>query len=144
MKKALLLLTASIAVTTSYAQKTNEIAVWMSQHPTTYVISEANYDKMSQARKDQFQDRIIVYKNEITIEQLVAYAPLKSTNTQSDPARDSDFAEIKEWLALNPDVKIIQRSQYDSMTEADQTMYQEIHALILIGEEITVQDIRNF
>lgn len=144
MKKTLLLLTASIAVTASYAQKNNEIASWMSQHPTAYVISEANYDKMSQARKDQLQDRIIVYKNEITIEQLVAYAPLKSTNVQPDPARDSDLAEIKEWLALHPDVKIIQRSQYNSMTNADQTMYQEIHALILVGEAIAVQDIRNY
>ncbi len=144
MKKALLLLTASIAVCTSHAQNSSEIAAWMSQHPTTYVISEANYDKMSQARKDQLQDRIIVYKNEITIEQLVAHAPLKSTSAQSNTARDSDLAEIKEWLALNPDVKILQRSQYNSMTEADQTMYQEIHALILIGEEITVQDIRNY
>jgi hypothetical protein len=144
MKKALLLLTASIAVYSSHAQNSNEIAVWMSQHPTTYVISEANYDKMSQARKDQLQDRIIVYKNEITIEQLVAYAPMKSANAQSDPARDSDLAEIKEWLALNPDIKIIQRSQFDSMSQNEQTMYQEIHALILIGEEITVQDIRNY
>lgn len=145
MKKSLLLLGALVAHVSSFAQTSPEISAWMSSHPDVYVMSSSNYNATSSDFREQLADKIIVYSGELTIEVLEAYDSDKSYNSADTHAgKDSDAMEIKTWLGLHQDVKIITRSQFDSMSAETQQMYANNGALILIGERITIQDIRNY
>ncbi len=57
---------------------------------------------------------------------------------------ESDAMEIKTWLAEHRGIKIIPQSLYNQMDAEKQSLYQDSGALILIGDEITLEDIRNY
>ena len=145
MKHMLLLLMAAVTPYASFSQNNSEVARWTANHPNVYIISYDNFQKMSEARKEQLKDQIIVFQGELKMEQLVAYSAEKSLDEPGTAlSKDQDSQELKDWLAAYSDVKIIKRSVFDNMNVEDQTMYLQQHALILSGEVITVQDIRNY
>lgn len=141
----LLLLLAATTPHASFSQSNPEVASWVANHPNVYIISFDNFQKMSEARKEQLKDQMIVFQGELKMEQLMAYSAEKSLNEAGTVlTKDQDAQELKDWLSAYSDVKIIKRSVFDNMSSGDQTMYLQQNALILIGEKLTVQDIRNY
>jgi|SRR6218665_1623678 len=100
---------------------------------------------MDQSIREKLAGQIIIYNGEITIEQLETYTQTKSssTNKESD-LKNNNAQELKDWLMTHSDVKIVPRSEYDNADEATKELYVQYGSLILIGEAITTQDIRNY
>jgi len=145
MRKWILLLALSNLNHYAKGQTTTEINQWIAQHPKVHLMSEGNYQKLSEEHRKQFKDHILVYQEHITLDQLMKYDELeKSSNAIAVTSKDSDASEIKEWLGLHPGVKVVTQSQFTAMTPQRQSIYEQAHSLILAGEVITVQDIRNY
>lgn len=126
-----------------YAQNQDEISLWTASHPDVYIMSSENYNSLSESTRTKISDLVIVYEGKLTLEKLQAFDQEKSVGSAgTDYRKNSDAQEIKDWLGENQDVKIVKRSVYNSLSEEDKSYYAG--ALILIGEKLTVEDIRNY
>lgn len=143
MKKYLLLMCAVSAAQAFYAQNSDEISLWAASHPDVYIMSSENYNSLSEDSRTKINDHVVVYNETLTIEKLQAFDQEKSY-TIEEPiyGKGSDAQELKDWRGFNPDVKIVTHSAYNAMSEEDKSYY--VGALILIGEKLTIEDIRNY
>ncbi|WP_343747597.1 hypothetical protein [Fluviicola sp.] len=130
----------------AFTQQDSRILEWVSGHPSVYIFSEANYSQLSSDFKSKLQDRVVVYKDKLLFEDLIAFDGLEKAEAVSmnSELKDEDVQLIKNWLAFHQDVKIIRRSEFQTMPEERKNLYQSENALILIGEYLTVQDITNY
>jgi len=142
--KHYLLLSCVLGVTAScIAQNSQEITKWVSLHPDVYLVSTENYNSVSQEMRDKIGSNILVYDGKLTMESIEHFDQSKSLNKETI-IREDEAQEIKNWLGQHPDLKIIPRSFYDSLTETEKQAYILHGALILAGETITLEDIRNY
>jgi hypothetical protein len=130
MKHYLLLSCALGATSFCIAQNTQEISKWAALHPDIYLVSSENYNSVSQEMKDKIGDNILVYEGKLT--------------NKETPIREDEAQEIKDWLGQHPDLKIIPRSFFDSLNATEQQVYVQHGTMILIGETVTLEDIRNY
>lgn len=149
MKKYILLMCVAwlqTAYNEAFGQSDSRIATWVSTHPSVHIFSEANYNQLSSDFKSKLKDQVIVYKNKLTFDDLMAYDELEKSDVVSSQTviKDKDAQIIKNWFVTHPDIKIIKQSEFQSMTEERRTMYQSAEALILNGEYITLEDIANY
>ncbi len=150
MKKHILslgILCFQIATTKAIGQENSSMAAWLSAHPSVHIFSEKNYDHLSLEFKSKLKGKVIVYKDKLTLDLLTAYETMGKTDEVSSTASARDKSEkqaVKEWLVLNPQVKIIKHSEFLLMTEERRLMYESNEALFLLGEAITYQDIINY
>lgn len=149
MKKYILLMCAAciqVSYNEAFGQSDSRIVTWVSTHPSVHIFSEANYNQLSSDFKSKLKDQVIVYKNELTFNDLMAFDELEKSDVVSSQTvvKDKDAQIIKNWLGTHPDIKIIKQSEFQAMTEERQIMYQSVEALILIGEYITLEDISNY
>jgi len=149
MKKYILLACVAylqIAHNEAFGQNDPRIVTWVSTHPSVHIFSETNYNQLSSDFKSKLKDQVIVYKNKLTFDDLMAYDELEKSDVVSSQTviKDKDAQIIKNWFVTHPDIKIIKQSEFQSMTEERRTMYQSVDALILIGEYLTLEDIANY
>lgn len=149
MKKYILLMCVAccqFAYNEAFGQSDSRIAAWVSTHPSVHIFSEANYNQLSSDFKSKLKDQVIVYKNKLTFDDLMAYDELEKSDPVSSQTaiKTKDAQIIKNWLGTHPDIKIIKQSEFQTMTEERQTMYQSAEALILNGEYLTIEDIANY
>lgn len=148
MKGYLLLFCGVLCAGYSQAQTEQQvIQQWQNAHPATQFVSEERYATLSKSERDLLGDDIIVYKDQITLSLLEAYdQQSKSTETIEEASISLEHKQlIKNWLATNPDVKIVPRSVFDTADESRRLVYSENpRCLVLEGENLTVKDIERF
>ncbi len=149
MKKVLLLASIfclQITYNKVIGQQDPRIVTWVSAHPSVYIFSEKNYGQLSPDFKSRLKDQVVVYKEKLTFDDLMAYEQSEKTAevSQQTISKDEDIQIIKNWLAYHPDVKLIRQSEFQAMTEDRKNLYLSLGAMILIGEYITVDDITNY
>lgn len=127
-------------------QQDPRIVTWVSLHPSVYIFSEKNYGQLSSDFKSRLKDQVVVYKEKLTFDDLMAYEQSGKTVevSQQTISKNEDIEIIKNWLAFHPDVKLIRQSEFQAMTEERKNLYLSLEAMILIGEYITVEDIANY
>lgn len=143
MKHYYLLLGAFCTYASSFGQKSNDILTWTSLHPDVYLMSSETYNSTSQQLKDKLAGKVLIYDGELTMEVIEHFDQSKSMNKET-PIREDEAQEIKDWLGQHPDLKIIPRSFFDSLNATEQQVYAQHDAMILIGETVTLEDIRNY
>jgi len=121
----------------------SEVQQWAERNPAVLFIenSDATTELISSLEAKGVE--YIIYFDEISLSDIEQF----EAQTKSEIASNLDEGEgmaIKKWLAQNSEVKIIKRSFYDQLDTAKQNYYESIGALILIGEEITLEDINNY
>lgn len=119
---------------------------WMERNPNVLIIKSTTYDSFDDTQKALLKDYILI-DSKLTLDHIEEYE-LKSKNIQTigdyDLMNIKDGDYIKQWLALNPDVKILKQNYFQSLTTNEQDEYEQYGALILDGEEITKNDIVNY
>lgn len=127
-------------------QQDPRIVTWVSAHPSVYIFSEKNYEQLSSDFKSMLKGHVVLFKETLSFDDLMAYDELEKTDeaSQQTVTKYEDAQIIKNWLAYRPDVKIVKQSEFQAMTAEQQNMYLSFEALILIGEHLTVQDIINY
>lgn len=150
MKKHILFLGVlcfQIATTKALGQQNSSISSWISAHPSVHIFSEKNYENLDQEFKSKLKGNIVIYHDKLTLDLLLAYDPMEKSEEVSSitySRDDSNAQVIKEWLALNRDVKIIKQSEFQLMTEERKQFYQSMEVMVLSGEVITIEDIINY
>jgi hypothetical protein len=127
-------------------QQDPRIVAWVSSHPSVYIFSEKNYEQLSSDYKSRLKGQVVLFKETLSFEDLIAYDGQEKTDevSQQTVNKDEDTQMIKNWLAFHPDIKIVKQSEFQAMTAEQQNRYLSFGALILIGEHLTVQDITNY
>lgn len=140
MKKQLLLITTVLSSLASFAQSETELSNWQSQHPDKLIMSRANFERLDASLREIISSTV-VFVDEIGFD----LKSIEANQTEStDTAMQSDADFIKVWLGKNPDVKIVTRSQYESSRPVVQEIYNSTSIMVLLGEEITKEDILNY
>lgn len=97
---------------------------------STFQMLDANLQKT-------IADYVIIIDSDLKIVQ---------DGTLSSPVRDSDDKNliVKTWMSENSHVKIVPRSQYNAADAEVQNLYDSQKIMVLIGEQITLEDIQIF
>jgi hypothetical protein len=127
-------------------QQDPRIISWVSTHPSVHIFSEKNYGQLSSDFKSRLKNQVVIYKEKLTFDDLMAYEQLEKAGETSPHtiSTDGDAQIIKNWLVYHPDVKLIKQSEFQAMTEERKSLYVSLEAMILIGEYLTVEDITNY
>lgn len=127
----------------SLSAQTLEIQEWSQAHPSVIFVESNDATTAYLENLEANNIQYIVYNEKIVSSDIAAFeaknnpVPIKDSNEEA-------VLEIKTWMSKHRDVKIIKRSVYNQMELSKQAMYVEYGALILIGEEITIEDILNY
>ena len=124
---------------TSSAQSTFDVQQWQSQHPDMLLMKKEQFEALAKSLQDKITAKVVFYEDISSV-----LTESKSSSANSIIQKEEDLLIIKNWMALNPDVKIIPRSMYDALPIERQEMYQSMASMILEGETITVRDIQNY
>lgn len=148
-KRQILILPTLLIYSFSNAQESDQIEDWVKSHPDVYIISSENYATMPGSFKERLQDKTIVFNSKLTLQDIQNYEsnhpPVSGTHGDLLPFTGmAESQEAKEWLADHQEVQVISRSYYNSLSSTEQAHYHEVHAMILIGEILTMQDIYNY
>jgi hypothetical protein len=128
-----------------YAQKNNVIN-FQKEHPEISFISLERFNSLSAEEITLFADNFVVFNSDIQSTDLSKFNfPPKLKSSDSGPINGTDessdvFNQIKNWYSTHTDVKIVKRSEYNELSEANKIIYTNNHYLILIGETLTFLD----
>ena len=144
MKSYLLLICALGTYLPIFAQNSPEVSAWASSHPDVYIVEYQTYNSFTEDFKNKIEGNVVVYHDELSIQLLESFDQMKGIVNHSSDQKSSEDQEIKDWLGAHADTKVITKSYYDTCDSATQQLYHQIGALVLIGEVITITDIRNY
>jgi len=123
--------------------QSSDVQKWTQSHPDVIFVesSDATPEYLENLEANNVQ--YVVYDHEISM------LDIQDFEMQNKPVAIADLdettaMEIKKWLAEHGSVKIIKRSIYNQMDSEKQDLYHTNGALILIGEEITLDDVNNY
>lgn len=146
MKQLLLLFIFACSCYVLKAQN-DEIYQFQRQHPEIVFISQDRLNSFSNEEIILLADNYIVFNDKITLSDLSKFTS-NSTNksNSSDPIEGTDtssdvFNQIKNWIGVHQNVKIVKHSEFEAESLTNQNEYINNHCLILIGESITYLDI---
>lgn len=128
------------------AQNQEELYAFQQNHPEISFYELSDYNNLSSVEKKLLGDKVVIYENDILQSN---YADLNSTldlktNQTLQQENDSFTEVIKVWLANNQDVKIVPQSMYLEGNQAMRDEYLQNDCMILLGELITIEDIKNY
>lgn len=130
--------------TYSIGQETT-ISNWQRTHPTVIFIEESDLENFSDSEFSRLGQSVIIYSGEITAQDLESYTSKMKSATSEIEIYDSPDKEtirsVKNWLAANRHVKILKRSYFDQLSDERKAIYLSSDAMILAGEQITIEDI---
>lgn len=126
----------------TFAQ-TSEVQEWTQANPSVMLVesNDATADYLENLDNNNVQ--YIVFEQEISMSDIAEFEA-KYKPTPIADLDESEAMEIKVWLSEHRDVKIIKQSMYSQMDAQKQSLYADSGALILLGEEITLEDIHNY
>ncbi|GEM_PF-4253201 len=146
MKKILILFFFSCSYYFTIAQNI-EISQFQHQHPEIAFISQERFNSFSQDEINLLADNYIIFNDKITQSDLSKFTSnINNKSSNSDPINGTDTSsdvlnQIKNWLSVHPNLKIVKHSEFESESILTQNEYINNHCLILIGEVITYLDI---
>src|SRR5690554_3690442 len=132
-------------ITTYVSGQDNQAAikVWQQQNPNVLFVSYERFELMSPEERVRLKSlKVIFYHQNINMDDIYAFD--HSTKTYED-ANSPHADEIKRWLGVNQDLKLIKQSTFINAPASSQNEYMTcLKCLVLIGEFITMEDILNF
>ena len=146
MKQLLLLFIFACSCYVLTAQN-DEISQFQKQHPEISFISQERLNSFSHEEISLLANNYIVFDGKIEVADISKYTSssvAKSTNSGPILGTDSSsdvLNQIKNWLGVHPNLKIVKLSEFIEASETNQNEYINNHCLILIGETITFLDI---
>mmetsp|Transcript_44591 Transcript_44591/g.59163 ORF Transcript_44591/g.59163 Transcript_44591/m.59163 type:complete len:144 (+) Transcript_44591:87-518(+) len=123
--------------------QTNKVQEWSEANPSVLFVENNDATEEYLASLEEKDIDYIVYDHEISLADIDQFEAKNKPVSIAD-LDETDAMEIKKWVSTHPDIKIIKRSIFDQMEPSKQSIYLNQNALILIGDEITLEDIRNF
>ncbi|NVK63027.1 MAG: hypothetical protein HWE22_00520 [Flavobacteriales bacterium] len=146
LKPNLTLTSLFLAVFSVYGQENKEsLSAWVNSHPSVVIMDESDYSSLSEEKKILLGEEIILFNGELTPDDIQKYESKQTDSSTSRSLISEEYAsEIKTWLYYHPDVKIIHKDQYDSLSAEDQEKYNSHGVVIVEGKALTIEDIENY
>lgn len=141
MNKKLMLLYLVFASTCpifSQVDTKAQVKDWVSEHPEVKLMSSTDYQKLTDHQKLELVSlsNKIIYSSQLTTEDISAF---ENAVDKLSPRSEVEF--VFHWKQSHPEVKIVQRTYFNSLPTEKQVMYLNVDALILMGDELTKKDI---
>jgi hypothetical protein len=121
-------------------------------HPEVAFISKATFYAMSSEELEMIGSNYVLFEEDVQVEDIqlylttnnISYTAPKSTSNATVSAERAAANEVKVWLSLRQDVKILTQHQFASLSTEEQQYYINAKYLILAGNKITPEDIANY
>lgn len=129
------------------AQSNNEIEIWIENHPNIVLIEKSNLESFTSSQIEKLNGNFIVFDSDIKsddIKNFEARTEFQVNNSHLENSKINEAQEIKNFLAKYPYIKIVKQSEYLSEPSDIQREYVANACLILIGEEISIHDVKNY
>ncbi|GAB5416897.1 MAG: hypothetical protein Crog4KO_17640 [Crocinitomicaceae bacterium] len=123
--------------------QTNEIQEWSNANPTVLFVESSDATTAYLENLEANNIDYIVYDQEVSLSDITKFEAKNKPVSIAD-LDESEASEIKLWLSKHRDIKIIKRSLFDQMEASKQSIYLDQGALILLGEQITLEDINSY
>lgn len=145
MQKSLLLISL-LSVSNVFSQHTDDLSSWQNSHPQVVVIEKLDYAHLTDEQKLLLGENLIIFDKEFTQADIEKYETdkLNHPDVSRTFISEENASEIKTWLYFHPDVKIVYRDYYDSLSIADKELYDAHGVVIIEGKVLTIQDIENY
>ena len=101
-----------------FAQENEKTPVeWQQQNPRVVCMNQSDYSQLSTIKKDMLGTDILLFDGELTMGDIEKYEAAKMQTIVSKIQYAENFTgELKSWVFEHPDVKIIRRSRYNSLS----------------------------
>jgi hypothetical protein len=131
-----------------FSQTSAEIAEWQALHSAVFFIEESDATEELIEKLTLSGKQVVIYSEEIKFSDLtdVHSTELKGGFYQIDGylvnSSDADF--VKNWMGTHQEIKLFTKSAADLLSEEEINAYSSIEALFLLGEIITLTDLKNY
>ncbi len=143
MKATHYLLVPCILASLCSSAQTNEIQEWSNANPSILFVESNDATTAYLENLEANNIDYIIYDQEVSLSDITEFEA-KNKPLSTVDLDESEALEIKIWLSKHRNIKIIKRSLFDQMETSKQSIYIDQGALILLGEQITLEDINNY
>jgi translation initiation factor IF-2 len=149
MNKLQLLFCLLIINSFAFSQNNNEIIEWQKNNPDVIFIEKNDASNDLIEKLDTKGIKYIIFNNEVQESDILNFTStnsLKSDYYHLDGfnVRMEEAQFVKEWFASHTDIKVFTKSAILAFSPDQIENYRLIDALILEGEIITMQDLKNY
>jgi hypothetical protein len=149
MNKLLLLFCLLIINGFAFSQNNQGIIEWQKNNPDVLIIEKNDASSELIEKLNSKGVKYIIFDNELKETDILNYSnngSLKKDYYQIDGfnVRMEEAQFVKEWFASHSDIKVFTNSSINEFTSDEIDYYKSINALILEGELITMQDLKNY
>jgi len=130
---------ACLVFSSAFGQSDQHLA-YQQAHPEALIMTRSAFNSLELSMQELIRYRVVYLEDLERSSELTQDVTL----VPSEDLHDSEAEFIKQWLGNNPSVKIVKRSEFDASSTEIQAIYMQAHALVLIGENISREDIVNY
>lgn len=133
----------------AFSQNNNEIIEWQKNNPDVIFIEKNDASNELIEKLDSKGIKYVIFNNEVKESDILNFTEnnsLKSDYYQLDGfnVRNEEAQFVKNWFSTHTDIKVLSKSAIVNFNNDQIEHYRSINALILEGEIITMQDLKNY
>ena len=129
----------------SFSQQQADLIAWQKANPTALFMTQERFSQLDEEVQQSIISSVIILEDLNFVVSREFEEEGSTSNTLGQVEIDlSESNFIKEWLATHQGVKIVKRSEYEAEETDLREVYDAPHIMVLIGEELTIEDILNF
>ncbi len=131
-----------------FSQTSSEIAEWQALRSAVFFIEESDASEELIEKLTLSGKQVVIYSQEIKFSDLAdIHSPdLKGGFYQIDGylvnRSEADF--VKNWMGTHQEIKLFTKTAAELLSEEEINAYRSIEALFLLGETITITDLKNY
>jgi hypothetical protein len=149
MKKLQFLFCLLIINSFAFSQNNSEIIEWQKNNPDVIFIEKNDVSNELIEKLDSKGIKYIIFNNEVQESDILNFTSknsIKSEYYQFDGfnVRMEEAQFVKNWFSTHTDIKVFTKSAVANFSNDQFEFYRSINALILEGEIITMQDLKNY
>jgi hypothetical protein len=149
MKKLLLFIFLFYSSFLLRAQEELSVSEWQKNNPDVIFIEKNDASTELIEKLDSKGIKYIIFNNDVQESDILNFTnqnSLKKDYYQFDgfSVRTEEAQFVKNWFSTHTDIKVLTKSAVANFSNDQIEFYRSIDALILDGEIITMQDLKNY
>ena len=136
-----------------FSQKNEAISNWIQKNQDVVFIESENLANFSEFEIKKLSNRFIVFNSEIKESDILDFEKKNGIFHESVTEHQTVTVEkestnpkiqVLNWLNANSEIKIVTQSEFQSADSFAKEEYISKKCMILSGESITIEDIKNY
>lgn len=117
---------------------------WQRLNPRVICMKLSEFNQLSPDQQSVISNHVLLFEGELDISDIERYESEHTNSSSKVQYMEGVSGELKTWVFHHPEVKIIPRSIYDTLSDEDQQKHDMSGTMILKGEVLTLKDIQYY